>query len=256
MRSIEEIREQINDIDSEIAKLLTKRMDCIREVIEIKRENGIPIFQPQQEKTQKEMLKDIYKGTAYEEEKKDIFKEIVEQSKKVQAKELLSYNIALIGFMGCGKSTVSAYLQKMLAMELAEVDEMIVEKEGMSIPEIFEKYGEPYFRRCESDMVIELQKRELTIISCGGGLVMRQENVDNLKKNSRIVLLTAKPETIYERVKNSTNRPILNGHMNVEYIAELMEKRREKYEAAADLVIETDERDIQDICEELIRRIH
>lgn len=256
MNNIDEIRIRINEVDRQIAQLLTRRMDCLREIIECKRENGIPIFQPSQEAVQNAILKEVYKGTDYEAEKKAIFKAITTMSKKVQARELLSYNIALIGFMGCGKSTVSAYLQKMLAMDLAEVDEMIVEQEGMSIPDIFDKYGESYFRNCESNMVIELQKKELTIISCGGGLVMRPENVENLKKHSRIVLLTAKPETIYERVKDSTDRPILNGNMNVEYIAQLMEKRRAVYEAAADLVIETDGRDVQDICEELIRRIH
>lgn len=255
MNKIEELNKQILDVDKEIARLLEQRMGYAQDIIQYKKENGIAVFNPAQDGEQKRALKQVYAGTPYEREKKAVFKRVSVMGKKVQAKELLPCNIALIGFMGCGKSTVSYYLQKKLAMNVAEVDEMIVEKEGMSIPDIFEKYGEPYFRNCESNMVIELQKRELTIISCGGGLVMRQENVDNLKKNSKIVLLTAKPETIYERVKHTTNRPILNGNMNVEYIAELMEKRRAKYEAAADIVIQTDNRSVQDICEELIRRI-
>lgn len=85
---------------------------------------------------------------------------------------------------------------------------------------------------------------------------MREENVANLKKSSRIVLLTAAPETILERVKNSDARPILNGHMNVEYIAELMEKRREKYEAAADLKIATDGKKVEDICQEIVEELN
>lgn len=85
---------------------------------------------------------------------------------------------------------------------------------------------------------------------------MRDENVENLKKSSRIVLLTATPETTLERVKDSDERPILNGHMNVEYIAELMEKRREKYEAAADIVIATDKKTVIEICEELIQKLN
>ena len=84
---------------------------------------------------------------------------------------------------------------------------------------------------------------------------MRPENTDHMKKNGRIVLLTAKPETIYERVKNSTDRPILNGHMNVEYIAELMEKRRALYEAAADITIQTDGKTREQICEEIIGKM-
>ena len=85
---------------------------------------------------------------------------------------------------------------------------------------------------------------------------MRDENVENLKKSSRIVLLTATPETTLERVKDSDERPILNGHMNVEYIAELMEKRREKYEAAADIVIATDKKTVIEICEDLIQKLN
>ena len=84
---------------------------------------------------------------------------------------------------------------------------------------------------------------------------MREENVENLKKSSRIVLLTAEPETILERVKHSQERPLLNGHMNVEYIGELMEKRREKYEAAADLIVSTDKKTVNQVCEELIQRL-
>ena len=76
-----------------------------------------------------------------------------------------------------------------------------------------------------------------------------------MKKNGRVVLLTASPETIYERVKDSDDRPILNGNNNVEFIAELMEKRREKYEAAADVVIQTDNKTILQICEELITKL-
>ena len=77
----------------------------------------------------------------------------------------------------------------------------------------------------------------------------------NLKKNSRIVLLTASPETILERVKDSDERPILNGNMNVEYIKGLMERRTSLYQSAADIIIETDGKDIVDICEELIQSL-
>ena len=84
---------------------------------------------------------------------------------------------------------------------------------------------------------------------------MREENVVEMKKNGRVVLLTASPETVYERVKDSNDRPLLNGNNNVEFIADLMEKRREKYEAAADVVIQTDNKTILQICEELIGKL-
>ena len=93
------------------------------------------------------------------------------------------------------------------------------------------------------------------VISCGGGAALREENVAEMKKNGRVVLLTASPHTIYERVKGQYRRPILNGNNNVEFIAELMEKRREKYEKAADIVIYTDGKSVLQICEELIAKL-
>ena len=84
---------------------------------------------------------------------------------------------------------------------------------------------------------------------------MRERNVKEMKKNGCVVLLTAAPETILERVKDSHDRPLLEGNKTVSYISELMEKRREKYEAAADLIIETDEKSTQEICEELVQKM-
>lgn len=84
---------------------------------------------------------------------------------------------------------------------------------------------------------------------------MREENADHMKKNGRVVLLTAKPETIYERVKDSDERPILNGNMNVEYISGLMEKRKERYEAVADVTVATDGKNVTQICEEIIAKL-
>ena len=161
------------------------------------------------------------------------------------------YNIFLIGFMGCGKSTVSATLQELYATEVIEMDEEIVKREGMSIPDIFRLKGESYFREVETNLLIEMQNRTNVVVSCGGGVPMRECNVIEMKKNGKVVLLTAKPETIYERVKDNHDRPLLENNKSVSYIAELMEKRREKYEAAADIIIETDGKTAMEICKEL-----
>ena len=164
----------------------------------------------------------------------------------------LNYNIVLIGFMGTGKSAISAYLSRYFDMETVDMDQVIAEREGMSISKIFETYGEEYFRNAETNLLKELQSRNNVVISCGGGAPLREENVEEMKKNGRVVLLTAKPETIYERVKNSHDRPLLENNKSVEFIEELMLKRKDKYIAAADIIIETDNKSKQEICDELI----
>jgi len=161
-------------------------------------------------------------------------------------------NIFFVGFMGAGKSTVARNLQKRLKMNLVEMDERIEKEQGMTIPEIFEKYGESRFRDLESELILTIGKEGNTIVSCGGGVVVRPENIEYMKKNGMVIFLSAKPETVFDRVKDSTNRPILNGNMNVEYIGELMEKRRALYEAAADVKISTDGKSIDEITDEVI----
>lgn len=164
----------------------------------------------------------------------------------------VDFNIFLIGFMGAGKSTIARCLQKELSMELVEMDERIVKEQGMSINDIFEQKGEAGFRDIESQLVIDLGNQEKSIVSCGGGVVVRPENVENMKKSGKIIFLTATPETILDRVKDGTDRPLLNGHMNVEYISEMMSKRLDLYEAAADYKVATDNKTIGEICTEII----
>ena len=167
----------------------------------------------------------------------------------------LNEHIFLIGFMGCGKSTNSRYLSKMTGAEQMEMDQKIVEMQKMAIADIFTKFGESYFRDLETEMIRSMKEKEPMIVSCGGGAVLREENVALMKECGKIVLLTASPEAIYDRVKHSTDRPLLNGNMNVEYISELMEKRRAKYEAAADIVISTEMKNVREICEEILAKI-
>ena len=222
MNSIEKVRAKISVCDDKIIKLLSERMDYIDEIIEYKKESGMPILQPEYEGKKEIALCKKLKDNKYEDEIINVFRYIVKNSKKYQAKVLFPYNIMLIGFMGCGKSTIADYLSHILEMEDLETDDFIVEREDMTINEIFQRKGEEYFRACENRALRELETREGIIISCGGGMPMVDENVELMKKNGKIVLLTASPETIYDRVKYSNQRPLLNGNMNVEYIKELM----------------------------------
>ena len=168
-------------------------------------------------------------------------------------------NIALIGFMGVGKTTVSHALGRRLGAEEIDVDKWIVERERRPISEIFEKEGEMVFRNMESAAIKELSckgdGRQGKILSCGGGAVLRASNVEALKSNGVIVLLTATPETVFGRIGRGHSRPVLEGNMNVPYIASLMEKRRPAYEAAADFAVTTDGKTPEQIAEEIEEKI-
>lgn len=164
-------------------------------------------------------------------------------------------NIYLIGYMGTGKSTVAAHMAKQHSMEVLEMDQMIVEREGMSISDIFSKRGEDYFRDVETNLLIEIQSQENRVVSCGGGVVLREQNVAEMRKGGSIVLLSAKAETILERVKDDNSRPLLQGNKNLAFINDMLEKRRPKYERAADIVIQTDGKQVSDICKEIFEQI-
>lgn len=152
----------------------------------------------------------------------------------------LEGHIFLIGFMGVGKTSTSRQLSKKLGIHEKDTDAMIVAQEGKSIADIFAQEGEAYFRRKETELLELLAKEEPCIVSCGGGMAMREENVKKMREAGTVVFLTATPETIYKHVKGSTSRPLLNGNMNIPYIKQLMEAREPKYQKAAELLIETD----------------
>lgn len=255
MNDLEMYREQLALCDDKIIDALMERNAIIEKIMAYKEEYGMPILQPQQERKQKVRLEQKLEHNKYQDEIYDVFQRILKNSKRIQARKLFDYNIVLIGFMGAGKTTVSDYLSTMFDMDIIEMDQEITDREEMSIPDIFATYGEEYFRDLETNLLVELQDRKNVIISCGGGTALRENNVAEMKKNGRVVLLTASPETIYERVKDSDDRPVLKGRKNVDGIAELMEQRREKYEAAADIVVQTDHKTVLQVCEELVRRL-
>lgn len=174
---------------------------------------------------------------------------------KQPTKHVYSRNIFLIGFMGSGKSAISDYLSERYGMEKIEMDDQIAREEGMSISEIFDTRGEEYFRNLESSLLVRLGDKKNVVVSCGGGTPMRDNNVRLMKQHGTVVWLTASPETIYERVKDSEDRPLLKGHKNTAYISQLMQQRRPRYEAAADLTIETDGKERAAICEELLQKL-
>ena len=140
-------------------------------------------------------------------------------------------------------------------MDVVEMDKEIENRAGMSVEEIFSQYGEEHFRQLETELLEELQSREHIVISCGGGIVLREENIDKLKKQGKVVLLTASAEVILERVKENGERPLLKGNKNIEWICKMMEERADKYAEVADVTVNTDGKTVLQICEEMIQKL-
>ena len=170
---------------------------------------------------------------------------------------LKNKNIVLIGFMGSGKTAVANYFKEHYHMMSIDTDQLIVRKEGLSVQEIFSGKGEVYFRLLETKLLEELARQELvnTVISCGGGMAVNPANVVKMREIGVVVYLSATPETIYKRVKDDKARPLLNDNMNLEFIGNLLSKRREFYERAAGVIVETDGKSVMDICKEILSKL-
>ena len=163
--------------------------------------------------------------------------------------------IFIIGFMGSGKSTVSRVLSEKTNLPLFEMDQIISEKMNKSINEIFDEYGEYFFREIESKTFFETLSKiqsdntpsDGAIVSCGGGLPLLKSNSNLMKKHGTIVYLTASPLTLYERLANSKDRPLLGANFSPETISNQLDSRISAYEEIADLTISTEERSPEEI---------
>lgn len=166
--------------------------------------------------------------------------EITKNLLEVNHNSRVTENISLIGFMGTGKTTVSHALSRILGMDEVDTDKTIVEQTGKQIAELYPELGEEKFRNLETEILRDISKRENTIISCGGGIVLRNENVHILKDTSTVVRLDADPEVIFKRVKRRTTRPLLNDDMSLEHVKSMMNEREGRYSTAADITVNVD----------------
>jgi shikimate kinase len=165
-------------------------------------------------------------------------------------------NIALIGFMGTGKTAVGRLLAEKLNKKFLEQDSLIEQKAGKSIPEIFRQNGEISFRELEIAATKEIAREQNAVIACGGGVVLNKINIDRLKESSVVVYLTASPEAILERTSaEEGQRPLLNVENPLRTIRELMKFRRPFYERSADMTIDTSNLDIAAIVAQIIDRL-
>jgi shikimate kinase len=165
-------------------------------------------------------------------------------------------NIVLIGYRGTGKSTVGRLVAARLGRELVSTDAEIVKRAQRTIPEIVAQKGWEYFRDLESDICGELAIRDQLVIDTGGGTILRAQNVGALKKNGTVFWLTASVETIAKRIGGDNQRPSLTGTKSfVDEVQDVLRERAPKYQAAADHVIATDDRSINQLVETLLTLI-
>ena len=162
-------------------------------------------------------------------------------------------NIILIGFMGSGKSAVGHLLAEELKMNFLDTDELIENIEGRKISDIFKADGEEYFRDLETEVIKTLQDYDNFVLSTGGGMVLREENVSLLKAMGPLVLLWADPDTVHERVKNETHRPLLDVADPRAEIAKILELRTPIYERTADLKVDTSKMDPAQAAQEIVK---
>ena len=165
-------------------------------------------------------------------------------------------NIALIGFMGTGKTAVGKLLSKRLHLKFIEMDSLIERKAGKPIPQIFQQDGEIAFRELEIDVAKEIAGEQNVVIACGGGIVLNRINIDRLRVGSVMVHLTASPTVILKRTMGDNNvRPLLNVSDPVLRIKELLKFRRPLYERAADITINTSRLSINAVVEQIINKL-
>jgi shikimate kinase len=163
------------------------------------------------------------------------------------------HNLALIGFMGVGKSSVGRQVARVLGFEFMDTDELIEQRAGCSIPEIFARQGEPAFRAMERDLVAEMGSWHGKVIATGGGLGANPDHLASLKSHALVVCLWATPETIWKRVRHQSHRPLLQGPDPETRIRTLLETRTPVYRQA-DVLVNTEHRDSREVADHVLNQ--
>jgi len=159
-------------------------------------------------------------------------------------------NLALIGFMGTGKTSVGWLVAENMQFDFLDTDEMIQTRTGRSITDIFAKDGETAFRALERQVVDELSTHEKTVIATGGGLPTNPENLDALKTHALVICLWSAPEKIWERVRHQSHRPLLHDADPQKKIRDLL-VAREPFYKQADVLINTDLRSAREVAQQI-----
>ncbi|SDJ96764.1 shikimate kinase [Natronincola ferrireducens] len=253
---IEELRKEIDGCDMALVEIFQRRMKLVLEILENKRKNNLPVLHPQREEEIIEKVLKNLKEDTFAHEVEDLLMKIFKISRRIQSEKLFPHNIVLIGFMGVGKSTIGRDLSRQLEMKYVDTDQLIEERVGMPIKEIFEKYGQAFFRDLEKNIIEEVSGSKNKIIICGGGVVLNPENIRSLRRYGKTILLKAKAATIYDRISQEDSRPVLKGRMSLEGIEQVLQQRDNAYHDAADIIIETDNKPIEKISTDIITGLY
>ena len=166
-------------------------------------------------------------------------------------------NVALIGFMGAGKTEVGRVLAGKIGKRFVDLDSVIAKKAGKSIASIFEEDGEVAFRELEIEVAKEIARDENLVIACGGGIILNRINVDRLKRNSVVVYLEAHPSLLLERTQVSDEvRPLLSTENHLKTMSNLLKFRKPLYRYAADIKIDTSKLDVDAVVQKIINAIN
>ena len=164
-------------------------------------------------------------------------------------------NIALIGFMGTGKSSVGQIVAAQLHFSFLDTDELIESRAGRSVTEIFSQAGETMFRDLEKQLLSELSRAQKTVISTGGGLAASAANLASLKEHALVVCLWASPELIWQRVRGQVHRPLLQGPDPEGRIRQLL-SAREPFYKQADVLVNTEQRSVKEVAQHVLHQFH
>ncbi len=162
-------------------------------------------------------------------------------------------NIVLVGMRGSGKTAVGKLLAEKLGKRFIEMDELIVQKMGMSIPEIVSKHCWDNFREVEAELCREVAQLDDVVNATGGGVVTRQENIRELRKKGKLVWLDVSLDTLLQRIGDDSNRPSLTGKSQREDMETILKERRPIYERAADYIIDTEDKTPEEIAEVIVQ---
>ncbi|NLJ40684.1 MAG: shikimate kinase [Clostridiales bacterium] len=255
MNSLEEARAIIDECDKKIVEMFELRMQAVLDVLKYKREHKLPVFQPEREQYIFKKVNSYLRNAKFSDELESLYSEILGISKRLQSKHLFPFNLIFIGFMGGGKTSVGKKLSTLLEMNFIDIDDIVVRDSGMSINNIFDSYGEGRFRNLETMAIQSIKGKKNTIISCGGGVVLNSKNVDLLKDMGKIIWLKVSPKIAYSRLLADDGRPLLKDSFSLETINEILSSRLPLYENASDIIINTDEKNVDQIACEVIEKL-